>query len=188
MKQCGLALVALVTLCGAERAASACSQACIPQRAAFDGKTLPSLIAGLPLLWMIMPRHSPLSFFAALGIALLQGLLGMGWGIGATRQLFVGLVPPEHKTEFMAVHYAWMGAIGGLSQLLGGRLLDFTSGLSGKFLIFTIDPYTVLFLAAVIIPVAASAALAGAGFGSTNIKAWISSSARCARRASSSLP
>ncbi len=114
-----------------------------------------ALIAGLPLLWMIMPRHSPLSFFAALGIALLQGLLGMGWGIGATRQLFVGLVPPEHKTEFMAVHYAWMGAIGGLSQLLGGRLLDFTSGLSGKFLIFTIDPYTVLFLAAVIIPVLA---------------------------------
>jgi len=49
MKQCGLALVALVTLCGAERAASACSQACIPQPAAFDGKTLPSLIAGLPL-------------------------------------------------------------------------------------------------------------------------------------------
>lgn len=111
-----------------------------------------ALIAGLPLLWMVMPRHSPLSFAAALGIALLQGLVGMGWGIGATRTLFVGLVPPERKTDFMAVHYAWMGAVGGLSQLLGGQLLDFTSGVRGQFLVFVLDPYTVLFAGAVVLP------------------------------------
>jgi MFS family permease len=118
-------------------------------------------IAGLPLLWMVMPRHSPLAFAAALGIALLQGLLGMGWGIGATRTLFVGLVPPAHKTEFMAVHYAWMGAVGGLSQLVGGQILDYTSGISGRFLVFTIDPYTVLFVGAVVLPVIGGLLLRG---------------------------
>ncbi len=120
-----------------------------------------ALIAGLPLLWMVMPRHSPLSFFAAISIALLQGLLGMGWGIGATRTLFVGLVPADRKSEFMAVHYAWMGAVGGLSQLVGGQLLDITSGLSGRFLIFTLDPYSVLFVLAVIIPIGALLLLRG---------------------------
>lgn len=120
-----------------------------------------ALIAGLPLFWMIMPRHSPLSFYAAIGIALLQGLLGMGWGIGATRTLFVGLVPPDQKSEFMAVHYAWMGAVGGLSQLAGGQLLDLTSGLSGHLMIFTLDPYSVLFVTAVVVPLLALLLLRG---------------------------
>ena len=119
------------------------------------------LIAGLPLLWMVMPRHSPLSFYAAIGIALLQGLLGMGWGIGATRTLFVGLVPPDRKSEFMAVHYAWMGAVGGLSQLVGGQLLDVARNVSGQFFIFTLDPYSVLFVAAVIVPIFALVLLRG---------------------------
>ena len=120
-----------------------------------------ALIAGLPLLWMVMPRNSPLAFAAALGIALLQGLLGMGWGIGATRTLFVGLVPPDRKTEFMAVHYAWMGAVGGFSQLIGGQILDLTSGIQGQFFFFTLDPYTVLFVGAVVLPIFAGQLLRG---------------------------
>ena len=89
------------------------------------------LFATLPIFWLLMPRHSSLSMAAALAIALVQGLVVLGWNIGATRLLFVNLVPPDKKTDYMALHYAWMGAIGGLSQLLAGRLIDLTRGISG---------------------------------------------------------
>jgi MFS family permease len=110
------------------------------------------LIALTPLLWMVMPRHSGLSPYVALAISLVRGALGLGWGIGATRLLFVNLVPPEKKTSYMAVNYAWMGAVGGVSTLLGGWLLDLTAGMHGQWWIFTIDPYTLLFVAGVVLP------------------------------------
>ncbi len=110
------------------------------------------LIALTPLLWMVMPRFTALSPWVALGISLLRGALGLGWGIGSTRLLFVNLVPPEKKTSYMAVNYAWMGAVGGLSTLLGGRLLDLTAGMHGQFWIFTIDPYTLLFVLGLVLP------------------------------------
>jgi hypothetical protein len=43
------------------------------------------------------------------------------------------------------VYYAAIGLIGGLSQVLGGRVLDFTQHVSGQFLIFTVDSYFPLF-------------------------------------------
>jgi len=110
------------------------------------------LIALTPVLWLVMPRFTALSPWVALGISLLRGALGLGWGIGSTRLLFVNLVPPEKKTSYMAVNYAWMGAVGGLSTLLGGRLLDLTAGMHGQFWIFTIDPYTLLFVAGMVLP------------------------------------
>ncbi|MCC7361989.1 MAG: MFS transporter [Anaerolineales bacterium] len=110
------------------------------------------LIALTPLAWMLMPRFSPWSPYAALAISLVRGALGLGWGIGSTRLLFVNLVPPEKKTSYMAVNYAWMGAVGGLSTLLGGRLLDLTAGVHGQFWIFTIDPYTLLFVIGLLLP------------------------------------
>ncbi len=110
------------------------------------------LIALTPVLWMVMPRFSAASPYVALAISLVRGALGLGWGIGATRLLFVNLVPPEKKTSYMAVNYAWMGAVGGLSTLLGGWLLDLTAGMHGQFWIFTIDPYSALFVAGMVLP------------------------------------
>ncbi len=40
-----------------------------------------SVRAVLPLLWMLMPRHSEWGLWIALSIALLQGVADMGWGI-----------------------------------------------------------------------------------------------------------
>ena len=111
------------------------------------------LLAGLPFFWLLMPRHTALSLSIALGVALLQGLVTLGWSIGSTRQLFVNLVPPEHKSDYMALNYAWMGAIGGLSQVLGGRLIDLTRGLTGHIWFIPIDPYTVLFLGGILLPI-----------------------------------
>jgi len=112
------------------------------------------LLAVLPIFWLFMPRHSPLSLAIALGVALLLGLVTLGWSIGSTRQLFVNMVPPEYKSDYLALNYAWMGLVGGVSQVLGGKIIDLAHGLSGQILFIPLDPYTALFLAGIVLPVA----------------------------------
>jgi MFS family permease len=106
----------------------------------------------LPIGWFFMPRFSELSLPVALLIAFFQGASGIAWLIGSSRLLFVSVVPTARKTQYMAVYYAAIGLIGGFSQLIGGRVLDLSAGLSGQFLVFTIDPFTPLFLAGLILP------------------------------------
>ncbi len=78
----------------------------------------PVMISGLvmkialPILWFTMPRETDMSFYVAMGIAVLLGVSDMAWGIGAGRLLFVSVVPPEKKLEYMPLHYAWVGTIG----------------------------------------------------------------------------
>lgn len=100
----------------------------------------------LPVLWALLPRQTNWSLYIALGIAFLQGISAAGWTIGSSRILFVRIVPPDKKSEYMALYYAWIGVIGGLSQLIGGRILDYSQHISGQFFVFTLDPYTPLFL------------------------------------------
>jgi hypothetical protein len=113
----------------------------------------------LPILWLIMPRQSNVSLYVALGIAFLQGLAGMGWAIGSARLLFVSVVPPEKKADYMALYYAWIGVVGGLSQLVGGWLLELGRNLSGEFYIIEIDPYTPLFVLGLMLPMISFAVL-----------------------------
>lgn len=105
----------------------------------------------LPLAWMLMPRHSPLSLPAALIIALINGASDIAWAIGSGRLLYVKVVPVEKRGEYMAVYYAAVGLIGGLSQFGGGGALDLTRGLSGQFLFFTIDPFFPLFVFGIVL-------------------------------------
>jgi len=100
----------------------------------------------LPLTWMLMPRHSPLSATVALVIAFINGASDIAWAIGSGRLLYVKVVPAEKRGEYMAVYYAAVGLIGGISQVAGGGALDLTRHLSGQFLFFTIDPYFPLFV------------------------------------------
>ncbi len=106
----------------------------------------------LPVLWMLMPRADESSIVVAFAIAFLQGVADMGWGIGSGRLLYVSVVPPEKRTDYMALYYAFTGIVGGTSQLFGGRLLDASQGLSGQIGIFTIDPFVPLFLLNIILP------------------------------------
>jgi HEAT repeat protein len=110
----------------------------------------------LPLLWMVMPRHSPISLYIALSIALLQGIADMGWAIGSARLLYVSIVPPEKRTEYLAVYYAWTGIIGGISQLVAGQIVAYSAGVSGQFLLFSLDPYTGLFALGFVLPLMGS--------------------------------
>lgn len=107
----------------------------------------------LPVLWLVMPRSSPLSLAAALVIAALFGAAEIAWAIGAARLLFVRVVPAEKKTEYMAVYYAAMGIIGGVSQLAGGWLLDLSGGISGQIAGIIIDPFTPLFVLGLLLTV-----------------------------------
>jgi HEAT repeat protein len=107
----------------------------------------------LPVAWLLMPRNSPLSLPAALIISMVNGSSDIAWAIGSGRLLYVRVVPAEKRAEYMAVYYALIGLIGGLSQVLGGRVLDFTQHLTGQFLIFTIDPFFPLFVFGLILTV-----------------------------------
>jgi len=100
----------------------------------------------LPILYLLTPRYLPISLPYAMGVSMLQGMVDIGWMISSSRLLYVGVVPPAKKSEYMSLHFAWLGLVGGTSQLLAGRLLDLTSGLSGDYGPITIDPYTPLFV------------------------------------------
>jgi HEAT repeat protein/Na+/melibiose symporter-like transporter len=108
----------------------------------------------LPLGWMLMPQNSRYSLYAALGIAMLQGVASLSWTIGSGRLLYVSVVPPDKKSEYLAVYYAAVGIFGGVSQLIGGRVLDLSSNLHGRFLLFDLNPHVPLFLVGLILPVA----------------------------------
>jgi hypothetical protein len=93
-----------------------------------------------------MPRNSMLSLPVALVIFFINGAADVAWAIGSARLLYVKVVPSDKSAEYMAVYYASIGLIGGLSQVLGGGALDLTQHLTGQFLFFTIDPFFPLFI------------------------------------------
>ncbi|MBZ0278791.1 MAG: MFS transporter, partial [Anaerolineae bacterium] len=119
----------------------------------------PVLLSGLyikilmPLAWALIPRFSDWSLTAALVISAIGGAVDIAWLIGSARLLYVRVVPQEYRSEYMAVYYAAVGLIGGISQVAGGGLLDLTQGLSGQFLIFTLDPFFPLFALALVLTV-----------------------------------
>ncbi len=99
----------------------------------------------LPLLWSAMPRFSPLSLPVALSITFVKGFVDMGWLIGSARLLFVNMVPPDKKADYMALYYAWIGITGGTAQLAAGRLIDTFQGVNFAIGPLHIDAYTPFF-------------------------------------------
>ena len=108
------------------------------------------LMAVLPVGWLLMPRASAASLPIALGIAFVLGIALIAWGIGSGRMLFVSVVPNEKRTEYLGIYYTLMGIIGGVSQLVGGFLLDIFANLSGEFGIVIIDSFTPLFILGIV--------------------------------------
>jgi len=108
----------------------------------------------LPIFWFLLPQNSVWSFPIALGIAVLQGIGDVGWAIGSARLLFVNVVPSNQSMEYMALYYALAGVITGLSQMLGGRLLDALGTLHMQLGTFRIDQYTVLMVSAFLLTAA----------------------------------
>lgn len=127
----------------------------------------PVMISGLvmkillPVLWFTMPRGTEASFYMAMGIAVLLGVSDMAWGIGAGRLLFVSVIPPERKMEYMPLYYAWVGIIGGSSQLLGGFLIDLFEGIDGIWFGFALNAYSPLFALGLVLTFATTLLLMG---------------------------
>jgi len=109
----------------------------------------------MPLLFLLTPRSEPWNLWYAMSISVIQGVVSIGWVISSGRMLFVGVVPPDKKAQYMALYYAWIGVIGGTSQLLGGRLVDLSADISGTVLGIPVDPYTPLFILSALLPVLA---------------------------------
>ena len=104
------------------------------------------LLGSLPLCWLIMPRHEAWSYPIGMAIAALAGVASTGWWVSDQRLLYVNLVPPERRTEYMAIYYAWIGLIGGFGPLIAGAALDHFQGLRGAWWVLSFDPYSPLFL------------------------------------------
>ncbi len=113
------------------------------------------LAALTPLFWFMIPRHSPLSVSVAAVLFALGSSVWMGWWLGTNRLLFVRIVPPERKTQYTAVNYAWMGIVGGAAPLLGGWTLDLLKNLSGTLGPFVVDQYSPLFAANIVLVIVA---------------------------------
>ena len=105
----------------------------------------------LPIAWLLLPRHSDLSLALAMAIAFVWGIAEIGWAIGSGRLLFVSVVPFEKRAEYMAVYYTLIGTLGGISQIISGRLLDLFSGISGQFLFFEADRFTPLLIGGLVL-------------------------------------
>lgn len=99
----------------------------------------------LPLGWLVMPQHSALSLYVAIGLAVLQGVSNMGWVIGSGRMLYVSLVPQEQSDVYTSLFFAWNGVIAGTSQLVGGWVLDVFGGVEGQLFGFQVGSYILLF-------------------------------------------
>lgn len=111
--------------------------------------------AALPVAWMLLPGTGAAALPIAIGVAAVQGFADVGWQVGATRLLYVSIVPTAKRDDYMAVYWAWLGLTGGLSQLLGGWLLTATENLSSTVAGIQLDPYTPLFLLGITLPIAA---------------------------------
>ncbi|MEZ4714184.1 MAG: MFS transporter [Caldilineaceae bacterium] len=109
----------------------------------------------LPLCWWVIPRHVMLSLYIALAISFVQGITDIGWAIGAGRLFFVNVVPTARNSDYTAVHFAWIGLVAGISQLVGGQVLQFSQNLTGGLPFLPLDPYTPLLLLNVSLALAA---------------------------------
>lgn len=113
-----------------------------------------SIYIVLPIFWWLLPAGAPGSLYLALVISFVQGVADIGWAIGAGRLLFVNVVPTAKKTGYLAVYFACVGFIAGISQLLGGRLLDGADALGGLLSLPELNPYLSLMVLCLVLSAA----------------------------------
>ena len=109
------------------------------------------LVVLLPLGWMALPRYAADSALYAGVMAMLSGVGMMGYSISNERLLFVSAVPPEKKTEYMAVFYTFTQILMALSPFLAGWVLAAATGLDGRTYGVEFDQYTPFFVGSLLL-------------------------------------
>jgi MFS family permease len=109
------------------------------------------LFAVYPAGLLVIPRQSTWSMHIAFGLVGFMGMVNPGWAIGSSKQLFVEIVPEEHKTGYLSLYYAWIGLVGGIAPLIAGFVLNLTKNLDGRFFFIPLDPYVPLFATHVVV-------------------------------------
>lgn len=122
-----------------------------------------ALLSVYPLGLLFLPRHSPLSTHAAMGLAFLIGLISSGWGIGYARYFAANLVPAGNRAAYTAMHGAIIGLVQGVCPIIAGSLLQMTGSFSGAYLggLLHWDPYAPFFLLAILSVAVSTWAMAG---------------------------
>ena len=108
----------------------------------------------IPLIWLLVPSQAASSDLIAIAVAVLAGLTSAGWSVGSVRLLFNSIVPPEKKTDYLSLHYAWAGLMGGIGPLVAGGLLDTLKSNGLHLGGVTLDGYTPLFIAGFVLSIA----------------------------------
>ena len=125
----------------------------------FGGK--PVVLASLgcsalfPIVWLMAPRGGATALYFAAGLSSVVTLASTGAGLGASRLLYVSVVPPRRRTQYMALYYAGMGLIGGCAPIAAGWILNCSKAVSGDALWFRFDSYTPLFILSIAFSTAA---------------------------------
>ncbi|OHB58127.1 MAG: hypothetical protein A2Y12_07610 [Planctomycetes bacterium GWF2_42_9] len=83
----------------------------------------------MPFLWSAIPRNAGnLSFYFAVAVSFIGGLVLVAYVIGIDRYLFLTIFPPDKKTSYHSVWFAWTGFFAGLGPLVVGLLLKLFKG------------------------------------------------------------
>lgn len=109
-----------------------------------------------PIGMLLLPRNAgDTSFYAACAVAAVVGIALPGWSIGYSRCLYVNLIPNDQRAGYNAMHFAWAGLMSGVSPLIAGAVLDYTSArpdiFTGQIMGITIDSFTPLMVSAVVL-------------------------------------
>ncbi len=99
-----------------------------------------------PLLLCLVQGNFKYSFYIVLGISALIGLGLPGWGISFSRYLYVNLVSPENRSQYLSFNLAFTGLVGGISPLIVGFILSITGRLNIAIGWFRFGHYTPLLI------------------------------------------
>ncbi len=108
------------------------------------GVVLPIMVS-LPLVYLLLPRHSPWSAPLAAILAAVVGATTVGWSISQLRLFLVDLVPLAKRTSYLAIYYAWIGLAGGVGWFLTGTIVERSRQLLDVLEIVP-DPFTPLWV------------------------------------------
>ena len=113
----------------------------------------------MPFLWYAIPRNAGnVSFYFAVAVSFIGGLVCVAYLIGIDRYLFLTIFPPDKKTSYHSVWFGWTGFFAGLGPLAVGFGLKSFGWLDASdfvFLHIKVNSFLPIFAAHIILPVAA---------------------------------